>query len=97
MTIIQQIEKAFLTLAVVGIVAALIFVGKVDATSGLAYIIAAAGLNLTGTLAGNQLGQLTAATGSKAIAETPPASVPVIPTAAELLAAQRAASGDAAP
>lgn len=64
MTLYEQIEKAALTVAVIAIVAALIFTNRVDATAGLAYIVGIAGLSSAGTLVAKKIGQPTAATGS---------------------------------
>jgi len=74
-TLFQQLEKLGLTLAVVGIVAGLVFTGRMDATSGMAYILGATGISVGGTLVGTKLG-LTALT-------TPPTSPapPVAPVA----------------
>jgi hypothetical protein len=76
MTTLEWIEKAVLTVAVVAIVTALIFTNRVDATSGLAYIVGVAGLSSAGTLVAKKLGQPTAATGSVGGSLAPTTGVP---------------------
>jgi hypothetical protein len=85
-TLLEKIEKFSLTVVVIGVVTALIFTNKIDATSGLAYIIAAAGINLTGTVASNVLSQPSVATGALGSQPRPVVAVPVESVVAPVVA-----------